>query len=155
MNFILALYSNACQLTYSLIGPLAMARRVLLIRSILLSRSFPGIGSLVFSGTQHGVRGPYDVMTVLDALNKNIFTSKSVKKRPSIGFFEFIGKFINFLLNLVSNFEVYINYCMLRKIFKNNGSWVMCENLGESDCKIFSILIPVGNFWCSIHWRIF
>ena len=38
---------------------LAMTRRVILISlSVLLFRSFLGIGSLVFSGTQHDVRGP-------------------------------------------------------------------------------------------------
>ena len=38
---------------------LAMTRRVILISlSVLLFRSFLGIGSLVFSRTQHGVRGP-------------------------------------------------------------------------------------------------
>ena len=30
--------------------------------SFLLSESFLGIGSLVYSGTQHGVRSPYGVM---------------------------------------------------------------------------------------------
>ena len=34
LNFILVIYSNATQLTYSLIGLLAMARRVIWIRSV-------------------------------------------------------------------------------------------------------------------------
>ena len=42
---------------------LAMTRRVILISlSVLLFRSFLGIGSLVFSGTPHGVRGPCGVV---------------------------------------------------------------------------------------------
>ena len=53
-----------------------MARRVLQIRSVLLSENFLGMGSLVSSGTQNGVRGPYGVMTELDFLKK-IFFSKN------------------------------------------------------------------------------
>ena len=41
-------YSNASQLIYSLIGSPTMDRSVLEIRSLLLSESFLGIGSLVF-----------------------------------------------------------------------------------------------------------
>ena len=74
MNFILVSYSNASQLIYSLIGPPTMARRVLQIRSVLLSENFLGMGSLVSSGTRNGVRGPYGVMTELDFLEKNIFS---------------------------------------------------------------------------------
>ena len=50
-----------------------MARMVQLIRSVFLSENFVGIGSLVFSGTQNGVRGPYGVMTELDFLKKIVF----------------------------------------------------------------------------------
>ena len=55
-----------------------MARMVQLIRSVFLSENFVGIGSLVFSGTQNGVRGPYGVMKELDFL-KNIFFLKMGK----------------------------------------------------------------------------
>ena len=61
LNFVLVIYSNTFQLTDSLIGPLAMARRVIWM-SVLLLRSFLGNGLLVFSGTQHGVRGSCGVM---------------------------------------------------------------------------------------------
>ena len=60
-----------------------MARMVQLIRSVFLSENFVGIGSLVFSGTQNGVRGPYGVMTELDFLEKNIF-SKNGENRPRL-----------------------------------------------------------------------
>ena len=46
---------NASQWTYSLIGLLAVARRIIEGLFVLLYRSFVGTGSLVFSGTQHGV----------------------------------------------------------------------------------------------------
>ena len=62
MNFIPVTYSSASQSTYSF-GPTAMTRRVLWTSSVLLSEGFLGISSLVFSGTQHGVRGSYGVMT--------------------------------------------------------------------------------------------
>ena len=39
-----------------------------------MSENFLGIGSLVFSGTQNGVRGPYGVMTELDFFKKIFFT---------------------------------------------------------------------------------
>ena len=40
---------------YSLIGPPAVATRVLWIRFVRPVQKFFGIGSFVFSGTQHGV----------------------------------------------------------------------------------------------------
>ena len=70
LNFILVIYNNASQLTYFLIEPLAIARRVPLIRSALLSGWFLGIGFLVFSETQYGIRGPYGIMTGLGFLKK-------------------------------------------------------------------------------------
>ena len=73
MNFILVSYSNASQFIYSLIGPPTMARMVQLIRSVFLSENFVGIGSLVFSGTQNGVRGPYGVMTAGFSGKKDFF----------------------------------------------------------------------------------
>ena len=58
----------------------------------LLLRRFLGISSLVFSGTQHGVRGPggavYDVYFL-----KIMFCPQNGENRPSPGFFECIGKF--------------------------------------------------------------
>ena len=44
-----------------------------------MSENFLGIGSLVFSGTQNGVRGPYGVMTELDFLRKKNFFQKWAK----------------------------------------------------------------------------
>ena len=59
--------------------------------SVLPSGSFLGIGSLVFSETQHGVWGP--CLVVRDRAGfffKNLFAPKMGQKQ---GFFEFIGKF--------------------------------------------------------------
>ena len=40
--------------------------------------------------------------------------------------------------------EVYINCCILRKIFENFGSWDMCQNVvSQSDCKIFKETISL------------
>ena len=74
LDFIL-IYSSASQLTYSLIGLPAMVTRVLWIMSVLLSRCFLGIDSLVFSGTQHGVRA-HMVLWLLDFLKKYFCSQK-------------------------------------------------------------------------------
>ena len=59
LDFILVIYSNPSQLTpgCSRTGPIYEQSL-----SVLLSGGFLGIGSLVFSGTQHGVRGPCGVV---------------------------------------------------------------------------------------------
>ena len=65
----------------------------------LLLRRFLGISSLVFSGTQHGVRGPggavYDVYFL-----KIMFCPQNGENRPSPGFFECIGKSSFFVSSL-------------------------------------------------------
>ena len=64
--------------------------------SVLPFGGFLEIGSLVFSETQHAVRGPY--LVVCDRVGfflKNIFAPKMGKmgqKWAKTGFFEFIGK---------------------------------------------------------------
>ena len=61
---------------------------------MFLSKSFLGIGSLVFSETQHSVKG--QCVVVRDRAGfflKKIFLSKNGKNGPKIGFFEFTGKF--------------------------------------------------------------
>ena len=62
--------------------------------SVRPSGSFLGIGSLVFSETQHGVRGP--CLVVRDRAGfflKKSFCPKNGENGPKTGFFEFIGKF--------------------------------------------------------------
>ena len=65
---------------FYIFGPPAVAGRVLEGLSVLLSRSFRRIGSLVCSETKHGFRGPCGV--VCDRariLEKNIFAPKMGK----------------------------------------------------------------------------
>ena len=78
-EFILVIYSNATQLTNSLIGLQAMTRKVILIRSVRPSVQKFSWNKLFsfFSITQHGVRGPCGV--VYDRakfLQKNVLPPK-------------------------------------------------------------------------------
>ena len=59
----------------------------------MLSGSFLAIGSLVFSGTQHNVRGSCGVVHDRTRLFGDIFAPKMGGSRPSLGFFECMGKF--------------------------------------------------------------
>ena len=75
--------------------------------SVFQSGSFLVIGSLVFSETQHGFRGPYGVVRDSQIFEENYLT-KNGEKFPKIGFFEFIGKFSNyFFLNSVYKESLY------------------------------------------------
>ena len=125
LNFILVIYSNATQLTYSLIGLLAMVRRVIkmvLGADVILCMAEP------------------DVL-------KKIFYPQNGENRPSPGFFECIGKFSFFsqfftFLSIWSIMKVYITViavCLNKfHIRGNSGSWNMAQNaLGQSDCRIF------------------
>ena len=67
-------------------------------QSVLLSRSFLGIGSLVFSESQHDNRSLCVVVRdrLPDFLKKTFLSQKWgkwVKNGPKIGFLGFIGKF--------------------------------------------------------------
>ena len=55
--------------------------------SVLLSRSFLGIGSLFFSETQHDVRGPCLVVCDCWIFLKKSFCSKNGENGPKTGFF--------------------------------------------------------------------
>ena len=63
--------------------------------SALSYGSFLGIGSLVFSETQNGVRHPCVVRDRTGFFGKNLFDPKMGKAKNGLktGFFEFIGKF--------------------------------------------------------------
>ena len=93
---------GCCLSSYeSLFGPLAVAGRIGAGPSILpsfhpsvfLSGSFLGIGSLVFSETQHGVRGLCVVVRDRTGFKKTFFCLKNGENGPKIGFLGFIGKF--------------------------------------------------------------
>ena len=81
-EFILVIYSNATQLTYSYRtsghGQKGHVNKFC---------------SLVFLGTQHGVRGPCGVVYNRARSFEKIFYLHNSENRPSRGFFECIGKF--------------------------------------------------------------
>ena len=56
--------------------------------SVLLFGSFLRIGSLVFSGTQHGVRGPCRVVHDKARCFENNVLLQNEENKPSLGFFE-------------------------------------------------------------------
>ena len=149
LNFILVIYSNATQLIYSLIGLLAMARRVIWIRSVRPSvQKFSWNWLFSFFRELNMVLGAHVVlcMTEPDFLKK-MFYPQNGENRPSPGFFECIGKFSFFsqffiFLSIWSIMKVYITVILvcLRKfhIWENSGSWDMAQNaLGQSDWGIF------------------
>ena len=125
LNFILVIYSNATQLTYSLIGLLAMARRVIWIRSVRPSVQkfswnwlFSFFRELNIFVRAHVVLG----MTLM-------LSSQNEENRPSPGFFgSFRGKFSFFLSFIFGKLH----------IWENSGFWDIAQNaLGQSDCRIF------------------
>ena len=123
LNFILVIYSNASQLTYSLIGTLTMARRVLWIRSVCPSVwRFLEIGSLVFSGTQHDVRGLCGVVHNRTRLFEN---SALPPKWPSLGFLNVWENLIINFFSIWSIMKVYINCCMLEQILYLGKFWFL------------------------------
>ena len=142
LNFILAIYRNATQLTYSLIGLLVMTRRVILLRSVRPSvQTFSWNWLFSFFGTQHGARDPCGVLYFL----RIMFCRQNGENKPRPGFFECIEKFFFFqffiFLSIWSIMKVYITVILvcLNKchIWENSGSWDMTQNaLGQSDCGI-------------------
>ena len=133
LNFILVIYSNATQLTYSLIGLLAMARRVIWIRSVRPSvQKFSWNWLFSFFRELKMVLGTHVVlcMTEPDFLKK-MFYPQNGENRPSPGFFECIGKFsffsvLYFFISLVYNESLYYcNCCMLEQISYSWKFWFL------------------------------
>ena len=105
-------YLQQCP-TYSLIGPLAMD----LWKRSVLSRSFLGTGSLVFSGISMVLRA-HMVLWQSWISWKNFFCSQKWEKYPSLGFSESIWKFSYYVFfSIWSIMEVYINCCMLENFW--------------------------------------
>ena len=131
LNFILVIYSNATQLTYSLIWLLVMARMVIWIRSVRPSVQKFSWNFLVFSGTPHGVRGPCGVVYDRARFFEKMFYPQNGENRPSPGFFECIGKFsffsvLYFFISLVYNESLYYcNCCMLEQISYSWKFWFL------------------------------
>ena len=134
LNFILVIYSNATQLTYSLIGLLAMARRVIWIRSVRPSvQKFSWNWLFSFFRELNMVLGAHVVlcMTEPDFLKK-MFYPQNGENRPSPGFFECIGKssyffsVLYFFINLVYNESLYYcNSCMLEQMSYLGKFWFL------------------------------
>ena len=132
LNFVLVIYSNATQLTYSLMRLLAIVSRVICVRSVRpsvqkiswdwLFSFFQELNMLL--GTQVVL-----CMTEPDFLKK-MFYPQNGENRPSPGFFECIGKFsffsvLYFFIHLVYNESLYYcNSCLLEQIsyLENSGS---------------------------------
>ena len=128
LNFILAIYRNATQLTYSLIGLLVMTRRVILLRSVRPSvQTFSWNWLFSFFGTQHGARDPCGVLYFL----KIMFCRQNGENKPRPGFFECIEKFFFFqffifFINLVYNESLYYcNSCMLEQMSYLGKFWFL------------------------------
>ena len=124
------------------------------IRSVLLSRSFVGIGSLFFSGTQHGLRGPFGVMTELDFFKKLFLLPKMEKIGQSLGSLNVYENLVIIFFSIYSiKKEVYINCCMLGKILGNLDSWYMYQNgLGQSDRRIFKSTMSLEQSDEKVKW---
>ena len=122
LNFIPVIYSNAPQLTYSLIGPLSIARRVIWMRSAhpsLRKFSWGWLFSFFWNSTQ--CQGFMWCCEWQSQIFWKCFVPQ-MGNRPSLGFFEYIGKFVFFSIfyffhNLVFNESLYYhNCCMLKQI---------------------------------------
>ena len=148
LKFILVIYSNASQLTYFLIGPLAMARRVIGIKSVRPS-VWRFSWNWLFLFLELKMELGAHVMLCMTAPNflEIIFCPKNGENRPSLGFFECIGKFSFFsrffdffsILSIMKVFIILIAICLNKiHIWENSGPWDMAQDaLGQSDCGNF------------------
>ena len=112
LNFIFVICSNATQLTYFLIALLAMARRVIWIRTVRPSvQNFSWNWLFSFFLKLYMVLGAYVVlcMTEPDFLKK-MFYPQNGENRPSPGFFETTGMFSFFLRFLFFYFFLSLVY---------------------------------------------
>ena len=150
LNFILVIYSNATQLTYSLIGLLAMARMVIRIRSVC-----PSVQKFSWNWLFSFFR---ELNMVLEALlvlcmtepdfSKKTFYPQNGENRPSPGFFECIYRKVQvfflvlyFFISVVydESFITVILVCLNKfYIWENSGFWDMAQNaLGLSNYRTF------------------
>ena len=130
LKFILVIYSNATQLTYSLVGLLTMARRVIWIRSVCPSvQKFSWNWLFSFFWELNMVLGAMWCYVWQPDFLKKMFYPQNGQNRPSPGFFECIGKFsffsvLYFFISLVYNESLYYcNSCMLKQILYLEKFW--------------------------------
>ena len=133
LNFIPFIHSNATQLTCSLTGLLAMARRVKWIRFVhpVQTCSWNWLFSF-FLGTQDCLRGPYGV--VYDRarfFEKNVLPPKWEKlSKPRVLWMyrkvQFFFLVLYFLISVVYNESLYdCNSCMLEQILYLGKFWFL------------------------------
>ena len=135
LNFILVIYSNVSQLTYSLIGSLVMARRVIWISSVRSSVwKFSWNWLFSFFLELNMMLGANVVLCMTEPdFFKIIFCPKNGENRPSLGFFEclekfsFSSQFFSFFFNFVIKVCIIgIAVCLNKfHIWQNSGSWDM------------------------------
>ena len=128
-NFILVIYNNAFQLN-SHIGPLAMARRVLWVRSVC-----PSVKKLSWNW----VLGVF-CNSVFCQTPRKYFCPKNGENKPSLGFFECIENLVLSFFSIWSIVKFYINCWCLHKshIWDNSGPWDLGKNaLGELELQDF------------------
>ena len=119
LNFILVIYSNATQLTYSLIGLLAMARRVIWIRSVRpFVQRFSWNWLFSFFQELNMVLGAH----MLLCLTRKCFTENGENK-PSPGFFECIEKFSFFSYFFIFFISVLYIVCTPPWFEGRGGGW--------------------------------
>ena len=132
-------YLQQCaQLTYSLIGLLAMAR------------SWNWL--FIFFRELNMVLGAHVVLCITEPdVLKKMFYSQNGENRPSPGFFECIENFS--FLSVWPIRKVYITVipvCLNKfHIWENFGFWDMAQNaLRQSDCRIFESIARLANWLC-------
>ena len=134
LNFIIAIYINVTQLTYSLIGLLAMARRVIWITSVrpfVQKLSWNWLVSFFWNSAW--CLGPmWCCVWQTQIFWKSCFALKMGGNRPSPGLFQCIRKssffywFLIFFTNLAYNESLYYcNSCMLEQISYLGKFWFL------------------------------
>ena len=124
LNFFLVIYSNISQLTYSLIGSLVMARRVIWISSVRSSVwKFSWNWLFSFFLELNMMLGANVVLCMTEPdFFKIIFCPKNGENRPSLGFFEriekfsFFSQFFRVFFQFGNESLYYWNCCMLEQI---------------------------------------
>ena len=133
LNFVIVIYSNVTQLTYSFIGLLAMARRVIWIRSVRPSaQTFSWNWLFSFFRELNVVLGTHVVLCMTARFfEKNVLPSKRGKLArlrvlwvlKKVQFFFLV---LYFFISLVYNESLYYcNSCMLEQISYLGKFWFL------------------------------
>ena len=138
-----------------ILEPPALAARVLwnwvcpsFRLSFCLFISFLGIGSLVFSGTWHGVRGPYKVVCDSQIFWKKSPTGKNDQNWPQNRVFGLSKKITSLVLSGICEkwaFLWFIN--ILRKLhaWEKSGSQVIAKNGSQPMRFQYSLIVNISQ----------